>query len=164
MKILVAGIGNIFFGDDGFGVEVAARLTRVELPDQVKVVDYGIRGIHLAYDMLEGFDVVVLVDAVSRGDEAGTVSVIDVTAAGTAALAAPRQLDPHGMTPDAVLDLVGTLGGELGQVYVIGCEPADCDERIGLTTLVAAAVDLGVQAVVDLVDELLRTAPTQIEV
>jgi hydrogenase maturation protease len=149
--ILVAGIGNIFFADDGFGVEVAARLSRMALPAEVKVVDYGIRGLHLAYDMLAGYDVTILVDAVPRGDEPGTIYVIDVTAAGAGALKPPRQLDPHGMTPDAVLELFGTLGGDPGQVFVVGCEPADASERIGLSPAVTAAIDTAVTAVVDLI-------------
>jgi hydrogenase maturation protease len=149
--ILIAGIGNIFFGDDGFGVEVARRLTFVDLPPEVRVIDYGIRGMHLAYDMLAGYDVTILVDAVPRGDAAGTIYVIDVTSAGAGALTAPRQLDPHGMTPDAVLDLLGTLGGHPGRLFVVGCEPADTGERIGLSPAVTAAIDTAVTAVVDLV-------------
>lgn len=170
MKILVAGIGNIFFGDDGFGVEVANRLATMELPAEVRVVDYGIRGMHLAYDMLAGYDVTVLVDAVPRaaegkggvqqggvqqsgdqGDGPGTVYVIDVAEAGAGVLAQPRQLDPHGMTPDAVLAHLHTLGGDPGHVFVVGCVPADCDERIGLSPSVAAAVENGVTAVIELV-------------
>jgi hydrogenase maturation protease len=161
-RILVAGIGNIFFGDDGFGVEVAHRLAEVELPATAKVVDYGIRGVHLAYDMLAGYDVTILVDAVSRGDEPGTVSIIDVgqrSAAGAgepASIPAGPVLDPHGMTPDAVLEHVRTLGGDPGHVFVVGCEPADCDERIGLSDAVTAAVDVAVTAVVELVAEQLN--------
>jgi len=158
VKTLVAGIGNIFFGDDGFGVEVAHRLLSVDLPDGVRVVDYGIRGVHLAYDMLDGFDVVVLVDTIARGDEPGTVSLLDVTASGGDVLALPRPLDPHGMAPDAVLELVRSLGGEPAQVYVVGCEPVDCEERMGLSPVVAAAVENGVRVVLDLVDER-RTVP-----
>jgi hydrogenase maturation protease len=149
--ILIAGIGNVFFGDDGFGVEVVRRLADVGTPPDVRVADYGIRGMHLAYDLLAGYDTTILVDAVPRGDRPGTVYVIDVTSAGTGALAAPRTLDPHGMTPDAVLDLVATLGGDPGHVYVIGCEPADTGERLGLSPPVEAAVDTAVAAVVDLV-------------
>jgi hydrogenase maturation protease len=149
--ILVAGIGNIFFADDGFGVEVAHRLLETDLPPEVRVVDYGIRGMHLAYDMLAGYDITILVDAVPRGDVPGTVYVIDVTSAGSEALKPPRQLDPHGMTPDAVLELLGTLGGNPGHVFLVGCEPADADERIGLSPAVSAAVETGVTAVVDLI-------------
>jgi hydrogenase maturation protease len=153
VKILVAGIGNIFFADDGFGVEVAQRMSQTTMPDGVKVVDYGIRGMHLAYDMLAGYDVTILVDAVPRGDAPGTVYVIDVTAAGTDALKPPRQLDPHGMTPDAVLDLLGTLGGDPGQVYVVGCEPASTDEEMGLSPAVSGAIDTAIGAVMALVQE-----------
>jgi hydrogenase maturation protease len=161
MRILVAGIGNIFFADDAFGVEVVHRLAAVDLPPEVRVVDYGIRGMHLAYDILAGYDVTILVDAVPRGDEPGTIYVIDVTSAGTDALRPPRQLDPHGMTPDAVLDLVATLGGDPGHVFVVGCEPADAGERMGLSPAVAAALDTGVAAVIDLIHTQL-TLPAEV--
>ena len=155
MKILVAGIGNVFFADDGFGVEVAHRMLGNPVPDGVTVVDYGIRAMHLAYDMLAGYDVTILVDAVPRGDAPGTIYVINVTAAGTDTLRPPRQLDPHGMTPDAVLDLLGTLGGEPGQVYVVGCEPASTHEEIGLSPVVTAAIDTAVTAILQLVEKSL---------
>ena len=151
MKILVAGVGNIFFADDAFGVEVAHRLCQITMPVGVKVVDYGIRGLHLAYDMLDGYDVTILLDAAPRGEQPGTISVIDVTAAGTDALRSEHQLDPHGMTPDAVLDLVATLGGIAGQVYVVGCEPETTDEQIGLSPAVRGAVDAAVATVLKLV-------------
>jgi hydrogenase maturation protease len=156
----VAGIGNIFFADDGFGVEVANRLAERDvpdtvIPDTVTVVDYGIRGMHLAYDMLAGYDVTILVDAVPRGEAPGTVYVIDVTSAGVDTLRPPRQLDPHGMTPDAVLDLLGTLGGRPGQVYVVGCEPASTAEEMGLSPVVAGAIDTAIDAVLELVQESL---------
>ena len=155
MKILVAGIGNIFFADDGFGVEVAQRMARQPMPDGVTVVDYGIRGMHLAYDMLAGYDVTILVDAVPRSGAPGTVYVIDVTSAGVGALRPPRQLDPHGMTPDAVLDLLGALGGDAGQVYVVGCEPASTDEEMGLSPAVSGAIDTAIAAVMELVEAAL---------
>jgi len=150
VKVLVAGIGNIFFADDGFGPAVARRLAERPVPAGVTVVDYGIRGMHLAYDLLAGYDVTILVDAVPRGDAPGTVYVIDVTAAGTGALRPPRPLDPHGMTPDAVLDLLGTLGGTPGQVWVVGCEPSSTDEAMGLSPVVEAAIDPAVGAVLEL--------------
>jgi hydrogenase maturation protease len=148
---LVACIGNIFFADDGFGVEVARSLQAVTLPVGVDVVDYGIRGVHLAYDLLAGYDVVILVDAIDRGEKPGTVSVLDVSAAGHPIGGPARQLDPHGMAPDAVLEHVAVLGGSPGQVYVVGCQPADTDERVGLTASVLAAVPNAVVAVVELV-------------
>jgi hydrogenase maturation protease len=148
-KILVAGIGNIFFADDGFGVEVARRLSRIELPPGVTVTDYGIRSLHLAYDMLAGYDTTVLVDAMQRGDEPGTVYVVDVTAGGAGHPKRP-DLDPHGMTPDAVLALIATLGGEPGQVFLVGCEPETTTERIGLSPVVVAAIDTAMDAVREL--------------
>lgn len=156
-RVLVAGIGNIFFADDGFGVEVANRLSGTDLPPEVKVVDYGIRGIHLAYDLLNGYDVTILVDALSRGGAPGTVYVLDVSGSGEELAAQPRQLDPHGMTPDAVLEHVAALGGSPGQVYVVGCEPADTGERIGLSDPVAAAVPHAVAAVHELLTTKTRS-------
>jgi hydrogenase maturation protease len=159
-RILVAGIGNIFFTDDGFGVEVARRLASIEMPAGVTVVDYGIRGVHLAYDLLNGYDVTILVDAMPRGDAPGTVYVLDVSQADQHR-AHPRQLDPHGMTPDAVLAHVATLGGSPGRVYVVGCEPADTSEGIGLTEAVTTAVPLGVAAVQELVTAALQASVTR---
>jgi hydrogenase maturation protease len=154
-RVLVAGIGNIFFADDGFGVEVAHRLLGTDLPPGVRVVDYGIRGMHLAYDMLDGYHTVILVDAVGRGDPPGTVTVLDLTDAGgtpgnAGGTAGKKQLDPHGMTPDAVLDLVATLGGTAGRVLLVGCEPESTEERIGLGPAVSDAVGAGTRAVLDL--------------
>jgi hydrogenase maturation protease len=150
-RCLIACIGNIFFADDGFGVEVARRLATAELPPEVNVVDYGIRGVHLAYDLLAGYEVTILVDAIDRGDQPGTVSVLDVTSTGDQLAAHPRQLDPHGMAPDAVLEHVATLGGSPGQVYVVGCQPATTDEGIGLSASVEAAIPTAVDTVLDLV-------------
>ena len=104
MKILVAGIGNIFLGDDGFGVEVAARLAGAELPEGVRVEDFGIRGVHLAYELLDGYDALVLVDAVPMGEPPGTVAIIepDPVEPTWANPAAPA-MDAHSMNPAVVL-------------------------------------------------------------
>ncbi len=141
-NVLVAGIGNIFFGDDGFGPEVVRRLMSDQadaapLPDCVRLVDYGIRGMHLAYDLLDGVDVLVLVDALPGRGEPGTISVLEV---GPDDLGA-EDFDPHGMNPVAVLASLGTLGGTLPPTYVVGCRPADLAEGIGLSPVVADAVD-----------------------
>src|SRR6516225_5315502 len=108
--MLIAGVGNIFLGDDGFGVEVARRLAAAGLPDWVQVADYGISGMHLAYDLADGYETAILIDAAPRGGEPGTVTVLDVAAergrnaaAGAGALAASRLFDAHGMQPDVVL-------------------------------------------------------------
>ena len=174
-RTLVACLGNIFLSDDGFGVEVARRLARYELPAGVRVTDYGIRGMHLAYDLAEGFDNTILVDATQRGGQPGTVYLIepeppapadrtgpgpggpdpagaDPADDGTATmLASMSLLNAHGMQPDLVLSLAGTLGAEAGRVLVVGCEPATLEEGIGLSAPVAAAVEDAVRMVTKLV-------------
>jgi hydrogenase maturation protease len=146
-RVLVAGVGNIFLGDDGFGPEAARRLAGRTLPEGVRVVDYGIRGMHLAYDLLDGYDALVIVDAVSRGGEPGDVVVLEV---GEDDLGS-GDFDAHGMEPTAMLASLGSLGGSLPRTYVVGCEPADVGEGIGLTEPVAAAVDRAVELVAGLV-------------
>ena len=145
-RVLVAGVGNIFLGDDGFGPEAARRLATRPLPPGVRVVDYGIRGMHLAYDLLDGYDALVIVDAVPRGGRPGDVVVLEV---------GPEDLgtgdfDGHGMEPTAVLASLGSLGGRLPRTFVVGCEPADVAEGIGLSPPVAAAVDRAVEVVTGL--------------
>ncbi|HUA43148.1 MAG TPA: hydrogenase maturation protease [Streptosporangiaceae bacterium] len=155
-KLLIAGVGNIFLGDDGFGVEVATRLAAAELPDWVHVVDYGIRGMHLAYDLADGYNSAILVDAMARGGEPGTIYVIEpdrasVPAESGAGLAANPLFNAHGMQPDVVLGMLGLLDAGDRQVLVVGCEPACVDPGIGLSDTVAAAVDKAVLVVLDLV-------------
>ena len=156
-RTLVACLGNIFLSDDGFGVEVARRLARERLPEGVRVTDYGIRGMHLAYDLAEGFDTTILVDSAQRGDAPGTVYLIepepDIPAEGEddAALARISLFNAHGMQPDLVLSLAGSLGGDAGRVLVVGCEPATLEEGIGLSAPVTAAVDEAVQMITRLV-------------
>lgn len=168
-QTLIAGIGNIFLGDDGFGVEVASRLAGTDLPAGVKVVDYGIRGMHLAYDLSSGYDAAILVDATARGGEPGTIYVIEpelgaapaggaVPAAesdpdpAAAALTGSPLLDAHGMQPDVVFSMLDMLGGERpGRVLIVGCEPASIDYGMTLSDPVAAAVDEAVRVVLELV-------------
>jgi hydrogenase maturation protease len=150
-RMLIAGVGNIFLGDDGFGAEVARRLAAADLPDWVRVADYGISGMHLAYDLAEGYEITVLVDASPRGGEPGTVYVLEVDAGGPPAAGESALLDAHGTQPDVVFRLLGLLGADAGRVLVVGCEPASVDEGIGLSAPVAAAVDEAVRVVLDLV-------------
>lgn len=163
MRVLVAGVGNVFFSDDGFGSEVARRLLADPgaLPPEVDVVDVGIRGMHLAYQVLDGYEVLVVVDA-SRGQGApGTLHLVehDLSAAtGDAAF------DPHGMEPDAVLELVGALArgvgtGGVGRVLVLGCVPGHAGPGMGLSAPVAAAVDEAVGAVGRIVARLIEHRP-----
>jgi len=155
--ILVAGIGNIFQNDDGFGSEVARLLLAgPPPPDGVKIVDYGIRGVHLAYELLDGYDVAILVDATSQGGEPGTIYVIepDVDAVESeTGLAEAGIVDAHGMDPASVLALLRSLGGRIGRLLVVGCEPADVDDGIGLSEPVAAALGEACRVVRQLIDQ-----------
>ncbi|MCU1457034.1 MAG: Hydrogenase maturation protease [Actinomycetia bacterium] len=153
-RTLVAGIGNIFFGDDGFGVEVAQRLSREPLPEGVEVVDVGIRGVHLAYQLLDGYDLLVLVDAIARGLEPGTVTVIEPDVDALCAAADPTLipvLDAHKLDPAALLVSARAMGAQAGRTLVVGCEPERVDEGIGLSARVELAVDRAVAVVLELV-------------
>jgi hydrogenase maturation protease len=150
MRTVIAGIGNIFLGDDAFGVELARRLGDEELPAGVTVADYGIRGMHLAYDLLEiAPDTTILLDALSRGDEPGTIYVLEI-GSGHVADITPAAVDAHGMAPDAVLALLDNLGGSAGRTLLVGCAPASTEEQIGLSSTVSAAVEKAVGVVRDL--------------
>ena len=155
-RVLVAGVGNIFLGDDGFGVEVARRLADQQLPEGVEVADFGIRGVHLAYQLLEGYDLAILVDASARGGEPGSLYVIEPTPGDGDVL-----LDGHGMQPAAVLGLLEALGGPVGRVLVVGCEPAEVGERIGLSEPVGRAVGEAVRLVRELVTQASATPQTR---
>jgi hydrogenase maturation protease len=154
-NVLVAGIGNIFLGDDAFGVELAKCLVQHELPLDVRVVDFGIRSYDLAYALMEDWDFVILADALPRGGVPGTLYTMEVESL------PDRQsmtLDAHTMDPVAVLQLVEKLGGRLGRILIVGCEPETVefgsDERLGLSAPVAAAVDNAVCMVKELITRL----------
>jgi len=149
-RTLVAGVGNIFFGDDGFGVEVARRLAERELPAGVTVADYGISGMHLAYDLSNGYDRAILIDATPRGGAPGTVYVIEPERPAETE-SASALFDAHGMQPEVVLGALEMLGAKTGQMLIVGCEPANSDPGIGLSGPVAAAVDNAVRVVLDLI-------------
>jgi hydrogenase maturation protease len=148
--VLVAGVGNLFLRDDAFGSEVARRLAHVDLPDGVRVVDYGIRAVHLAHDLLDGWDALVLIDAVPGRGRAGTVRVVEVEPGELRA----GVLDAHGMDPGSVLGGLGGLGGAVPRTLVVGCEVADVSEGIGLSEPVAAAVGPAVATVLGLLPTL----------
>jgi hydrogenase maturation protease len=164
-RALVAGIGNIFFGDDGFGVAVAQRLCGMELPPDVRAADFGIRGVHLAFEILDlQPELTILIDAAPRGGSPGTLYVIEPeltpraapAAAGTAAEEAGTGdgiavADAHGMSPEAVMQLLSRLGASPGRLLVVGCEPRTVEEGIGLSAPVAAAVEEAARLVLDLV-------------
>jgi hydrogenase maturation protease len=174
--VLIAGVGNIFLGDDGWGVEVVRQLHSQELPELVKVKDFGIRGVHLAYELLDGYDLLILVDAVQRGRVPGTVFVIepDLTDVGADSLAEGARegnnalIDAHGMEPTSVFALLKTLraadsagpqdSGRVRRAIVVGCEPQDVGERMGLSDAVTASVPEAVRLIRELVDAEVKRA------
>jgi hydrogenase maturation protease len=156
--VLVAGIGNIFQTDDAFGVEVANKLAERTLPDGARVEDFGIRGVHLAYELLEGYDGLVLVDAVPMGEPPGTLAIIEPELddiATTGDEMAPV-VDAHTMNPDVVLATLARLGGSVKKIFIVGCQPANLQDGMGLTPAVAAAVDDAVEMCCQLVSEIVE--------
>jgi hydrogenase maturation protease len=164
--MLIAGVGNIFLGDDAFGPEVARRLAAQDLPGWVRVADYGISGMHLAYDLADGYEAAILVDAAPRGGKPGTITVLEVAAehrrdlaAAAGPLGASRLFDAHGMQPDVVLGVLDMLGaGGPARTLVVGCEPASVDYGMELSEPVAGAVDEAVKVILGLVAETGRAS------
>jgi hydrogenase maturation protease len=159
-RILVAGIGNIFNGDDGFGVEVVQHLTRRPQPDGVKIMDIGIRGIDLTYALLEDWSAAILVDAAARGQAPGTISIIEPDAPSRTDLAlADVLISGHDLDPAKVMQVVSMLGGKCSRILLVACEPADLggeDGAMGLTPPVAAAIEPAVAAVERLIAQILN--------
>jgi hydrogenase maturation protease len=158
-RVLMAGIGNIFQSDDAFGVEVATLLATRPLPPGVRVEDFGIRGVHLAYELLEGYDGLIIIDAVPMGEPAGTLAVIEpeLDAVGTNETAGEvAVVDAHTMSPDVVLATLRRLGGTVEKILIVGCQPADLQDGMGLTTAVAAAVEEAAQLCLQLVSEMVE--------
>jgi len=158
-KILIAGIGNIFFGDDAFGVEVARRLAVRPLPEGVRVVDFGIRGFDLTFALLEDDDAVVLVDAVPKGGVPGTLYLIEPEPADEDE-PDPGEwlLDPHSLDPAKVLRAVKALGGRAKHILVVGCEPTpindEADIEPGLSEPVQSVLDDAIAMIETLIDEI----------
>jgi hydrogenase maturation protease len=158
-RILIAGIGNIFLGDDGFGVGVASELARRPLPQGVRVADFGIRGFDLAYALLEGFETTILVDAYPGEGQPGTLFVVEpdlqnFDSAGTQ----PGFVDPHGMNPIQVLRMAAGMGAQLKRILLVGCVPATLgpeEGKMGLSEPVAAAVDDAVPLIASLITRIL---------
>lgn len=149
VRTLVAGVGNIFQRDDAFGVEVIRLLAGQPAPPGVKVADFGIRGVHLVYELLDGCDLFVLVDAAQRGCPPGTVTVLEAGPAAPAAL--PGVMDAHGLTPDQVFAMLDSMGGRPGRSLVVACEPADVSAGMGLTEPVRGALPAAVRAVQEII-------------
>lgn len=153
-RILIAGIGNIFAGDDAFGVEVIRELTQHPLPEAVFAKDFGIRSYDLAYAIMDGYSTTILVDATSRGKPPGTLYLIEPD---VDAINGQTSVDAHRLNPVAALQLVQALGGKLGKLYLVGCEPEVLEsDEIGLSPSVRAAVPEAVQMIERLVHRLLN--------
>jgi hydrogenase maturation protease len=156
-RVLVAGVGNVFLGDDGFGVEVVRRLAGRELPEGVEVADFGIRGMDLAYALQDTYDVVIFVDAIPRGEEPGTVYLLDPEIEEDGEVS----LDTHGMDPVKVIKLARALGAKPPRTLVVGCEPQvvvsgeDYDDMsMELSEPVRAAVAEAAKLVESLLEEI----------
>jgi len=153
-RILIACVGNIFLGDDGFGTEVARELARRPLPPGVILKDFGIRGLDLTYALLDPYELVILVDACPRGGKPGTVYLIEPESIDS--VGSPALVEAHAMNPLSVLRAVKSMGGAPGRVLIVGCEPADLgsdDGRLGLSEPVKAAVDEAIAMIESLVSK-----------
>jgi hydrogenase maturation protease len=162
-SILIAGVGNIFLGDDAFGVEVVRALGARPLPDSVAVVDYGIRGFDLAYALLDPWDAVVIVDALSRGGAPGTLYSIEPNLDGLRdAPFAETMINPHGMDPTRVLQLAFSMGTVRARVVVVGCEPKDFGDelegRMGLSDIAQSSIEGAVEMVGNVVQQILAAS------
>jgi hydrogenase maturation protease len=162
-RILVAGIGNIFLGDDAFGVEVVQRLSRRSLSAGVRVVDFGIRGLDLAYALLDPYEAVVLVDAAPRGQRPGTLYVVEPEPVSAGPMDAMPAMETHNLDPVRVLRLAAALGGPAQRLFVVGCEPetvaGEIEDFVEMSAPVRAAVEEAVPFVESLVVKLLQAAP-----
>jgi hydrogenase maturation protease len=159
VRILVAGIGNIFLGDDAFGCEVARQLAQQSWPENVRVVDFGIRGFDLAYALLDGQDVTILVDATPRGEAPGTLYTIEPDLNELDELDLEAIPETHGMNPLKVLKMVKAMGGEFKQILLVGCEPATFGPEegvMGLSGPVQAAVPEAVRIIESLIKQVER--------
>jgi hydrogenase maturation protease len=159
-RILVAGIGNIFLGDDGFGVEVAQQLAAIPLPATVRVADFGIRGLDLAYALQDGYEMAILIDVYPRGQSPGTISVVELDLDDpAAALGHDSFVVPHAMDPVSVLRMAAANRGNLKRALLIGCEPATLggeEGKMGLSIPVGAAVYDAVKVIGNLIDGILK--------
>ena len=163
MKILVAGIGNIFFGDDAFGCEVAKALSERPLPENVLVRDFGISGYDLAYAIMDGYDATILIDAVSRGEAPGTVYLIEPELTPPGEGVEMEISNGHSLTPASVLQMVRTMGAEPHGIYLVGCEPSVLETEegeMGLSEIVQAAVPPAIANIEKLIYDLLGKTQT----
>jgi hydrogenase maturation protease len=149
-RTLVAGVGNVLLRDDGFGVEVVQRLRSMSMPEGVTVIEFGIRGMHLALELLEGYERVVVVDALAHGDAPGTIRLLEADVDSLDDIGTP---DGHNMQPVEILAFLRSLGVTPPPITVVGCAPECVEEGLGLSDVVAASVDDAIRAVLELIDD-----------
>jgi hydrogenase maturation protease len=161
-QILVAGIGNAWMKDDGFGSAVVTLLSQRSLPDGVSVVDFGTGGLDLAYEVMRGYDGLILVDISRQGEPPGTLYVMEADPADVdGSIEDGQALDPHGMDPETVLRFVKYVGGWPGRVLVVACEPEQVEDfGVGLSDAVSDAVARAAEVVMHTVADLQADAPT----
>ncbi|HEY5188830.1 MAG TPA: hydrogenase maturation protease [Solirubrobacteraceae bacterium] len=161
-QILVAGIGNAWLRDDGFGGEVTKILADRELPAGVHVVDFGTGGLDLAYEVMRGYDALILIDISRQGGPAGTLYVMEADQDDIdGQIEDGQMLDPHGMDPQTVLRFVKYVGGWPGRVFVVACEPEVVEDfGLGLSDSVGAALAKAADVVLETVAELQSDAGT----
>jgi len=164
-RILVAGIGNAWLKDDGFGGEVVKRLESRELPEGAAVFDFGTGGLDLAYEVMRGYDALVLIDVSRQGGEPGTLYVMEAQKDDVeAGIEDGQMINPHAMDPQTVLRFVKTLGAWPGKVVIVACEPAEVEEMgMGLSPEVQSAVDAAVGVVIETIEELRTDAAYAID-
>ncbi len=150
-RILVAGIGNAWLGDDGFGSEVAKRLEQRELPKEVELIDFGTGGLELAYEVMRGYDALLMIDVSRQGGEPGTLYVMEVDEESTpGTIEDGDRINPHAMDPETVLRFIKVIGGWPGKVVIVACEP-DTEGQMGM--VLSERVEKVVNNAVDLVEE-----------
>ncbi|HET9792514.1 MAG TPA: hydrogenase maturation protease [Candidatus Angelobacter sp.] len=158
-RILVAGIGNIFLGDDGFGVEVVKRLAERELSPEVRVADFGIRGFDLVYALQDGYETTILVDACPQGQLPGTIFVLEPDLSDGPSQQQSNVVDTHGMNPVNVIRMARAINAPLNRVLVVGCEPESLggeEGRMGLSRPVESALDEAVRVIESLLGRILN--------
>ncbi len=161
MRLLVAGIGNIFFGDDAFGVEVVRELSLRVLPPEIEVVDFGIRAHDLAFALTIPYDAIILVDATPRGEAPGTVCLLELDSAQGGGEETP--IDAHSLAPVQVLQMAKAFGGITAAVYLVGCEPKVLEpagEELGLSDVVRSAIPSAISMLESLIKRLLQRSET----
>ena len=158
-RILIAGVGNVFLGDDGFGVELARKLLERRWPEEIEIADYGIRSLHLAFRLLDPLELLIVADAVPRGGVPGTLYVIEPELSEDS----PAEPDAHGMNLSTVFGSLRALGGNLPRVLIVGCEPQTVAEGLGLSRPVATAVEQAVALIDELIQREHASGPGQIE-